>query len=232
VRSRLRRLHNFRDIDEPDGDRFVRTGLHARGRFPDGQSIRAHVTFPHDPESMRILRHIIGTLHRAVLAAYALVIQVPHDTCFAILVVGKHRATFETCGFEAMVACGGHRLKVRLSGLHAGDQSNVAPGFILLESVQGMTRADASLAAGAGIEVDRERTLLAAAWLGSGDQITIVASLRRKTRPLMFLCEALDGCEPLLLNEQLIDKINLERDAAHSWKSTCKELRSCRVVND
>ena len=86
------------------------------GASPTSQTIRAHVALPDDAKPVRILRHVIGALHRAVLAADALVIEMAHDSGFGILVVSEHRATLEAGGFEAMMASGCHRLQIWLSG--------------------------------------------------------------------------------------------------------------------
>ena len=131
---------------------------------------------------------------------------------FGILVVSEDRAAFETGGFEAMMARRRDRLLIRLPGRRrAGDQSDVAPGFVFIESIERMARADARLAAGAGVEIDGEGILLAAARLGRRDEVAIVASLRGKVRALMLLRKALDGRQPLLLGKQLVDEINFKQ---------------------
>ena len=109
---------------------------------------------------MRILRHVVGAFHGAVLAADTLVIEMAHNSGFGMLIVSENRATLEAGGFKAMMASGGDRLQIRLSGFGAGNQSDVAPGFVLLKSIQRMASTDTSLAAGADVEIDGKRVLL------------------------------------------------------------------------
>ncbi len=53
------------DIDQPDGDGFVGTGLHTGWGLTHGEPVVAHIALAHDAEGLRVLRHIVGALHRA-----------------------------------------------------------------------------------------------------------------------------------------------------------------------
>ena len=131
-----------------------------------------------------------------------------------------------------MVAGRCYRLQIRSPRIRARDQSDVAPRLMLLKPVERMTSAYACLASGADVQIDGKCILLTPARLRGRNQITVIAGLRGNVRALVLFCEALDRGEPLLLGEKLIDKINFESDPGHSWKSTCSEFTSCRVVKD
>ena len=66
-------------VDDADRDRLVRTRLHAGGRLARRQPIAAHVALAHDAALLAELRHLVRAGEHAVLAADALVVQVPDD---------------------------------------------------------------------------------------------------------------------------------------------------------
>src|SRR5260370_39696821 len=68
-----------------------------------GQSPVAHVAFAHNAAFGVVLRHAIGTVPGAVLAANADVRTMAHDSGGTILGVGIHRATRHASGFKTMV---------------------------------------------------------------------------------------------------------------------------------
>src|SRR5437588_11840547 len=86
------------------------------------------------------------------------------------------------------------------------DQADTSPRFIFVKTVERMTRAHASFAAGAGIEIDGECVLLPFARLFKRNQIAVVARLRWNAVFIMLPRESLDGSEALLLIEQVVDQ--------------------------
>ena len=108
-----------------------------------------------------ILRDVVGTGQRAVLAAEALVVEVPDDPGDRVLLVGVHRAGRQAGRVEAVVAGGRHVLEHRQAGTPPDEQADVAPGFALVEPVERMAGRHARLAARAAVEIDLEGVLLA-----------------------------------------------------------------------
>jgi hypothetical protein len=54
-------------------------GLDARGGFADPQPISAHIAFANNAQARGVPRHFVRALENAVLAADALVIEMPND---------------------------------------------------------------------------------------------------------------------------------------------------------
>ena len=81
--------------DDADGDGRARAGLHAGRRFVRREPVVAHVALAHDAAALRVLRHVVGALEHAILAADALVIEVAHDAGLLVLFVGHDRAAIE-----------------------------------------------------------------------------------------------------------------------------------------
>jgi hypothetical protein len=95
------------------------------------------------------------------LAAEALIIQMFYDARDRILLVRIDRARRHACWLKAMVTRG---CNVLHDWRHAGaaeQQANVAPCFVLVQSVERMARDHTSLATGATVEIDLKGVLLA-----------------------------------------------------------------------
>src|SRR5256885_994304 len=126
----------------------------------------------------------------------------PHDARERVLVVSQNGTAVQAGRIEAVMAGRGDVLLsgywgmgawsvergsvgafVVRSTLHAprsdaprvrgNQQANVAPRFIIIQPVQGMTRAHARLAAGAFVEVNQEGVLLAGARFGQRNEVAI-----------------------------------------------------------
>src|SRR5690349_19988954 len=121
-----------------DLDRLRRAGLHAGGRFAAAETLVAHVALPYDTEAVAVLRHVVGALQHTVLAADALVIEVAHDASDRILLIHEHRTAVEAARISAVVAGRGDGLLVRSEAIASADITDIAPGCIFLESVEGM----------------------------------------------------------------------------------------------
>ena len=115
----------------------------------------------------------------------------------------EHRTTLQAGRVKAMVACASSPFVGTAprpwTPIH---QSHVAPGFVVIESIQRMTGADAGLASRAKVEVHVKGILLTTVRPGGRDQIAVITGLGGKCRALMLLCEPLDGREPLLLRKE------------------------------
>lgn len=81
-------------VDDLDLDRILRAGIGAGGFETFCQAAVAHIAFPDDAALWIELRHGIGAVPDAVLAADAGVGGVEHDAGDGILGVGVDRATF------------------------------------------------------------------------------------------------------------------------------------------
>ena len=157
----LRFLHDLLDVDHPDRDGAVRTRLDARRGFAGLEPVAAHVALAHDPFGAAVLRRLVGTGQRAVLAPEALIVEVLDDSGDRVLLVGVHRTRVHAGGVEAVVTGGRDVLHDRQMLAPAVQQPDVAPRLVLLQPVQRVASRDARLATGAGVEVDVERVLLA-----------------------------------------------------------------------
>ena len=82
-----------------------------------------------------------------------------NDAGDGVFVIGQDRAAIRTGRLCAVMAGGGDGLEIRLLA-RADEQAHVAPAFIVIESVQGMTCRHAGFAAGTGIEIDLKGILL------------------------------------------------------------------------
>src|SRR5690606_34712944 len=144
-----------------DADRMRRARLHARRRLAGRKAPVAHVALPHDAEAFRVLRHVVRALQDAVTASDALVVEVADDAGNRILFVREDGAAAGASRGRAMVACAGDRLLERVLFVAPDEKSDVAPGLLVIETVQCMASGDAGLAARARVQVDLEGILLA-----------------------------------------------------------------------
>src|SRR5690606_19850250 len=106
-----------------------------------------------DPQALVVLRHFVGAGESAVLAADTLIVEMLDDARFGVFLVGAYRTAVHASWIQAMVTSGGDRLLDRGLGRAAMDQTNGAPGFVVVESVQLVAADDTRLAASAGIEI-------------------------------------------------------------------------------
>src|SRR5204862_1940859 len=123
-------------IDQRDANGFLWTRLGARRSFAHSEAIGAQIAFPDDAAARRIFGDVVRTFHDAILAADALVIEMSHDAGERILVVRQHRTTVQAARISAMMACRGHGLLKRLPPVAAEQESDVAPRFAVVQSVQ------------------------------------------------------------------------------------------------
>ena len=154
-------LDHLLHLHHADRDGAVRTRLHARRGLPVGEPVAAHVALADYPLGAAVLRRLVGTGERAVLAAEALVVEVLDDAGDRVLLVGLHRTRVHAGGIQAVVAGRRDVLDDGQAPAPAVEQPDVAPRFLLLEAVQGMAGRDARLAARAGIQIHVEGVLLA-----------------------------------------------------------------------
>ena len=167
-------------IDDRDADGLVGTGLDAGGRLAVLQAVAAHVALAHDAALLVVLGRVVGAHQDAVLAADALVIEVLDDAGDRILLVGLDRAAGQAGGLQAVVARGGDGLlRGGLRG-SAVQQADGAPDLAVVQAVQVVAAGDAGLAAGAQIQVDLERVLLAGARCLAGNEISVGIGLSRR----------------------------------------------------
>ena len=84
----------------------------------------------------------------------------PDDTGERVFVVSEDGTTIETPRIGAMMTGRGDRLLKRLPPIAAEEQPDVAPRFIVVQSVERMTGRDAGFASGAFVEVNLKGILL------------------------------------------------------------------------
>ena len=191
-------------LDDLDGVRGA--GLHAGGGLAGPEPLVAHVALPHDAEPLVVFRHIVGALQNAVLAADALVIEVADDAGDRILFVRQDGASVEATRVRAVVAGGGDGLLVRGGARAADHQPDIAPGFRLVEAVEGMAGHHAGLATGAGIQIHLERVLFARAGGSEGNELRAERGPQNTRLALVIGPAGRDdrGLQPALLGEQFV----------------------------
>ena len=101
-----RSLANVVDLHQLDANRLVRAGLHAGRGFAVVQPLAAHVALADDALGRVVLGHVVGAHQRAVLAADALIVEVPHDAGDRVFVVGQRRAAVQARRLQAVMAGG------------------------------------------------------------------------------------------------------------------------------
>ncbi len=94
---------------------------------------------------------------------------------------------------------GGHVLHHGVGGRAPHQQSNVAPRFLFIQSVERMTGSDAGFAARTAVQFDFEGVLLSRTGGGGGNEFGIVAGLRGQAAQIMGARELLDGGHLLLI---------------------------------
>jgi len=192
--------------DELDGDRATRTSLDAGWSFAGSEASMAHVAFADDAALRGIFRNVVGTFENTILAADALIIEMTDDAGVWIFFVGENGAAIETGWIDAMMAGSGDDLLIRFSFGSADEQADAAPGFIIVEAVEGVTGANAGFATGAVVEVDSEGVLFSRAGRMERDEVAIVAGLGWRVGGRVMTGETFNGGELLLLGEQMVDE--------------------------
>ncbi len=142
----------------------MRAGLDASWSLARGQPVAAHVALANDALTRVELGRIVRAGQRAILAAEALVVEVPDNSRERVLFVGVDRAGVEAGRIEAMMARGCHMLEDRQLRPAADNEADVAPGLALVQPVEIVAGRHAGLAAGTPVEIDLERELLPGAW--------------------------------------------------------------------
>ena len=200
-------LDHLLDVDHANRDGAVRTRLHAGRGFPVGEPVAAHVALADDPLGTAVLRRLVRTGERAVLAAEALVVEVLDDAGDRILLVGLHRTCVHAGGIQAVMAGRRDVLDDRQAPAPAVQQPDVAPRFLLFEAVQGMAGRHARLAARAGVEIHVEGVLLAGGRRRRRHQRRVALGQGRTAGVggVVGLCEARHGGY-LLLFEIAVDE--------------------------
>ena len=203
----LRFLDDLLDVDHANRDGAVRTRLDAGRGFALRQPIAAHVALADDPFGVAVLRRVVRTGQRAVLAPEALVVEMLDDARHRILLIGVDGARVHAGRVEAVVTRGRDMLHHGQALASAVQQPHVAPRFLLLEAVQRMARRDARLAAGAGVQVHVEGVLLAGGRRRRRHERRIASGQGEAIglRLVVRLREARGG-RFLLLQEQAIDQ--------------------------
>ena len=118
---------------------------------------------PDDPLALIVFR-IIWTCHRAVLAANALVVEMPDNSRSRVFLISVDRTDIRARRVEAMMARGCHMLKNGKLRRAAKHEVHVARRLAFVQAVQVVAGRDACLASGTTVEVDLKRKLLTRTW--------------------------------------------------------------------
>ena len=193
-------LDHLLHVHHADRDGAVRTRLHAGRGFSLDQPVAAHVALADDALGTAVLGRLVGAGQRAVLATEALIVEVLDDARDGVLLVGLHRTRVHAGRVQAVVTCRGDMLDDRQAPASTVQEAHVAPRLLLLETVQRVTRGDARLAAGAGVEVHVEGVLLAGGRRGRRHQRRVAPGQGRTAgvRGVVRLREARHGGDLLL----------------------------------
>ena len=84
-----------------------------------------------------------------------MIVEMADDAGDRIFFVGENRTAVQTGRIGTVVAGGSDRLSKRVRAARTDQQTYIAPGFIIIQSVQRVTGGDARLAPRAGVEFDR-----------------------------------------------------------------------------
>ncbi|GAB4243398.1 MAG: hypothetical protein OHK005_07740 [Candidatus Methylacidiphilales bacterium] len=139
-----------------------------------------------------------------------MVIQMPDDTGDGVFLVGQDRAAFGAGGLQAMVAGSGDGLLMRQAALLSKEETDIAPGFTLVQTVETVAGTDAGLATGAFVKVHLEGILFAGLRFLQGDEVpeeigaeALVVTARK---------EGNRGVQTGLVGEKAVDEIFLLHD--------------------
>ena len=95
-----------------------------------------HVAFADDAEAGVEFRNVVGALQDAVAATDALIVEMADDAGQRIFFVRENRTAVKTCRIGAVVTRGGDRLREGLARVRAGDEPDIAPRFVFVETVE------------------------------------------------------------------------------------------------
>ena len=137
-----------------------------------------------------------------------MIIKMSHDPGVGLLFIGPNRATVHALGFETMVAGGGNRLLETRRIVAAFNEPDIAPGFLFIETVQGMAGHQTGFAPGAFVEFDLKGVLFARNGFLERDEM--FEKIGAPVVAIVFLRESRDGSLQLgLIVEELIDQVDL-----------------------
>lgn len=177
--------------------------MDAGGGLTIGKALVAHVAFTDDAPVGRIFWDVVGAFEDAVFAADTLVIEVADNAGVFFFFVGADGAAVEALGVEAMVAGGGDGLLETVAGF---EEADVAPGFVFVETIEGVAGDDASFATGTFIKFDLEGVLFAVAGFFEGDKV--LKEVGAGGSAVVFFAESGDGgLERRLLAEEFVDEV-------------------------
>ena len=95
----------------------------------------------------------------------------------------------------------GDDLLIRFRLGSAMKQADAAPGFILVEAIEGMASADAGFATSTGVEIDGKGVLFARARLVERNQGSVMAGLGRRVGIFVATGKSFDSGELLLIGK-------------------------------
>ena len=107
-----------------------------------------------------IFGHIIRAGQRTILAAKTLIIQMPDDSRDRIFFVSIDRAGLHAPRVEAVMTGSGDVLINRVLVGSPREQPDIAPGFIVIQTIQRVTGRHTGFTARTAIQVHAERILL------------------------------------------------------------------------
>ena len=168
--------------------------------------MRAHVALADDAPGPVVFGNVVGTGQNAVLAADALIVEVPHDPGHLVLFIGPHGTDVEARRIETMMARRGDVLQKGFGIAASVQESYVAPRFGFIQTVERIAGGDTGLAPRTGIEVDFERVLLSRLRRRCGEQGRVVACLERPFDRFVPLCKTLDRRQFLLFEQIALDQ--------------------------
>lgn len=130
------------------------------------------------------------------------------DAGEGILFVGEDGAAVEAGGIGAVIAGGRDGLGEGVGAVAADEEADVAPGFVVVEAVEGVAGGDAGFAAGVGVECDPEGVLFAGAGMGERDEGLEILDLRYRMFDLVERMAGADdgGLQAGLLGEEFVDE--------------------------
>jgi hypothetical protein len=114
-----------------------------------------------------------------------------------------------------MMTCGGHGLLERDDAIAsrslplqplAEERADFAPGFVVIQSVQGMAGTDAGFAAGTFVKVHFKGVLFAGPGCAERDEVAVMRLQQRRLVARVELAEFFDGGQCPLFGQQRINQ--------------------------
>ena len=121
--------------DKGDADGFVRTGLDTSRRLTDRKTTAAQIAFADDAFLSVILGHVVGTFQNAVLAANALIVQMPDNAGDPVLFIGVDRTTVQAGWIDTVMAGGGDKSLAWFLRSASMKQPDGPPRFIVIQPI-------------------------------------------------------------------------------------------------